>query len=273
MAVVVILVLWDDGDTMRPPTYELLASVTQSVRESGQALLYFAIILPVLVLTAGVVIEFGYLMSQYRLMHSAADMAALVGAQTLPCDASDTGCIGAAERRACTYAANNGFSGCVPDATSNDSANVPPLSCSPYDFVNYGNNSTNPQCKSATAPMSSYAFIEVRLYYSLKVPIFGTAVTLYAHAVARHGQISPKRFAIIVLDPTMSKALTLSGSQGGGLVAVGPVVSDSTASDSIYTGGQSTDVACSGQWYTAANEVVGSTGPAANLTSNTGGTI
>ena len=229
-------------------------------------------VLPALMLAAGVVIEGGYVMNQYRLMQNAADMAALVGAQALPCDKADKACISAAEHRACTYAASNGYSGCTPDATVGDSATVPPLSCSPYDFVNYGNNGTNPSCKSATAPMSDYAFIEVRLYMPLKIPIFGTpAATLYAHAVARHGQVSPKRFAVIVLDPTMSKALTLSGSQGGGLVAVGPIVSDSTAGDSIYTGGQSTDVSCAGQWYTAANEVAPPSGPAANLTSNTGG--
>jgi Flp pilus assembly protein TadG len=242
-------------------------------RETGQALIFFALVLPALLLTVGVVVEGGNLMNQYRQMQSAADMAALVGAQALPCDQSDGACILAAETRACNYAQKNGYSGCAPAATSGTSANVPPLSCSPYDFVNYGNNASNPYCKTGTAPLSSYAFIEVRLYLSLRIPIFGTSLTtLYAHAVARHGQVSPKRFAIIVLDPTQSKALTLSGTQGGGLVAVGPVVSDSTAADSIYTGGSSTDVSCSGQWYTVANENVTSSGPAQNLTSNTGGT-
>jgi Flp pilus assembly protein TadG len=235
--------------------------------------MFFAIILPVLLAAAGLVLGGGFIINEFRLMQSAADMAALVGAQALPCDISDTACIAAAERRACAYAQVNGYDGCVPGASAGTSATVPPLSCSPYDFVNYGNNGINPKCKSATAPMSNYAFIEVRLYLTVRVPILGTSVvTLYAHAVARHGQVSPKRFAVVVLDPTMSKALTLSGSQGGGLVAVGPIVSDSTASDSIYTGGQSTDISCSGQWYTAANEIVPPAGPAANLTSNTGGT-
>ncbi|HEX6508223.1 MAG TPA: pilus assembly protein TadG-related protein [Chloroflexota bacterium] len=241
--------------------------------ESGQALLYFAMVLPVLIFCITLVIGGSYVMNEYRHMQTAADMAALVGAQALPCEITDIACISAAERRACTYAQDNGYSGCTPHASSGTSANVPPLSCSPYDFVNYGNASSNPKCKASSAPLSNYAFIEVRLYLPIKIPFFGgTATTLYAHAVARHGQVSPKRFAVIVLDPTMSKALTLSGSQGGGLVAVGPIVSDSTAADSIYTGGQSTDIACSGQWYTAANEVVPPLGPAANLTSNTGGT-
>lgn len=235
--------------------------------------MFFAIVLPALLAALGLVLGGSFILNEYRLMQSAADMAALVGAQALPCSTSDSGCIAVAERRACTYAQSNGYGGCVPGASAGTSATVPPLSCSPYDFVNYGNNSINPSCKSATAPMSNYAFIEVRLYLTVTVPMLGASVvTLYAHAVARHGQVSPKRFAVVVLDPTMSKALTLSGSAGGGLVAVGPIVSDSLAADSIYTSGQSTDVSCSGQWYTAANEVVPPSGPAGGLTSNTGGT-
>jgi Flp pilus assembly protein TadG len=242
--------------------------------ESGSAVVYFGILMPVILLLLGVVIEGGYVEARYRRMQAAADMAALVGAQALPCSVNgdNNDCIENAETRACDYALANGFSGCVGGATSGSRANVPPLSCSPYDTVNYGNEGTNQNCKSASASPSYYNYIEVKLTQSLGVPIFNSLITLSVHAVARHGQVSPSRFAIEVLDPTQSRALTLSGSKGGGLITVGPIVSNSTASDSIYNGGQSTQVACSGQWYTAANETLPPSGPAAGVNSNTGGT-
>lgn len=239
--------------------------------ERGQAVIFAAIVMPVLIMALGMVAIGGYTVSTYRSMQAAADVAALTGAQGLPCATTDTSCLTAVEQHACQYAASNGYADCTPGASTGASANVPPLSCSPYDFVNYGNASTNPSCKSTNAAVTMYSFIEVRLTRTIPAPPFVPALTLSAHAVARHGQVSPKRFAIIALDPTQSKALTFSGSQGGGLVTVGPVISDSTASDSIYTGGQSTQTACSGEWYTAAAEMAPPNAPAANLTSNTTG--
>jgi hypothetical protein len=56
--------------------------------------------------------------------------------------------------------------------------------CSPYDFIDYGNGSSNASCKSASAP-TSYSYIEVRLQKNFgNVPIFNIPVTLSAHAVA-----------------------------------------------------------------------------------------
>lgn len=244
----------------------------QSIRdEGGQALIFAAIVMPALILAMGVAVMGAYTVNTYRNMQAAADLAALAGAQGLPCGNTDTACLNAVEQHACQYAVSNGYGDCAPGAMTGSSANVPPVSCSPYDFLNYGNAGVNPNCKSSVNAVTMYAYIEVRL--TRVIPVFPLlpSVTLSAHAVARHGQVSPKRFAIITLDPTQSKALTFSGSQGGGMVTVGPVVSDSTASDSIYTGGQSTQTACSGEWYTAAMETPPPAGPAANLTSDTGG--
>lgn len=242
-------------------------------RETGQAMVFFAVVMPGLMFALGLTVEGGYLIVQYRHLQVAADMAALVGAQSLPCTTTDTSCMTTAEQKGCTYASRNDGNAitCQPGTTGASYAAVPPVTCSPYDTIDYGNDGTG-GCKTNSNTLTIYDYIEVRLSQTFSVPIFGNVITLSAHAVARKGQPGPRRFAIIVLDPTQSKALNMSGSQGGGLMVVGPIVSDSVASDSIYTGGQSTQEACDGQWYTSANEVVPPNGPAANVISNTGGT-
>lgn len=247
-------------------------SLPSGRHEGGQAVIFAAIVMPVLIIALGAVVIGGLAVTAYRNMQATADLAALVAAQGLPCATTDTGCITAVEQQACQYAATRGYAGCTPGATTGPSANVPPVSCSPYDFMNYGNAGSNPNCKSTAATVTMYAYVEVRLTQDIPTPPFAPSITLSAHAVARHGQVSPKRFAIIILDPTQAKALTFSGSQGGGLITIGPVMSDSIAPDSIYTGGQSTQVACSGEWYTAAAETPPPNGPAANLASDTAGT-
>src|SRR5579885_1184656 len=79
--------------------------------ESAQALLFFAVIAPLLLLTMVLAIEAGSLFAEHQRLQSAADVAALVGAQDLPCATSNSTCITTAENDACTYATNNGFSG------------------------------------------------------------------------------------------------------------------------------------------------------------------
>lgn len=218
-------------------------------REDAQAMIFFAVVSAVLALTMGLVIEGGRAFVQYRSLQAAADMSAIVGAQALPCGLTDTGCMTAAETLACQTAASNGFSTCSNG--TGPGAFVPPITCSPYDSsIDYGNDNGDPtpygnaSCKSTTAPVSSYDYIEVQLSSDLgNVPIFNVPVTLSAHAVARHGVPSPKDFAVSQLHRT------------GGQFSVGGsftfFVNGSTFANGTFSLGGQSDTACEGGFFTA----------------------
>jgi len=222
--------------------------------ESGQAMIFFAVLLSTLCMTTGLAVEGGNMMVQYRKLQSAADMAALIGAQKLPCGTADTTCIASAEQQACNDAASNGFANCTVGGARSPSANVPPQTCSPYDFIDYANGSFNHSCKSASVP-TSYSYIEVRLQKSFgTVPIFNVPVTLSAHAVAKHGTASAGDYAIISLS--RNTALSIGGS------ATVQTVGSVFANDGISGGG--TADTCNGGWYSA--------GTVSNVSSDTTGT-
>ncbi len=246
-----------------------LLSILRDRSESGQTMIFFAVLLSTLCMTTGLAVEGGYMMVQYRKMQSAADMAALIGAQNLPCGTADATCVGNAEQQACDNAASNGFAGCAVGSavqqTCNDAsngisgctagnANVPPLTCSPYDFIDYGNGCSNPNSKSASVP-TSYSYIEVRLQKNFGiVPIFNVPVTLSAHAVAKHGTALPGDYAISSLDP----ATPLSIDGNSTVQTVGSVFANGSIS-----GGKISN-ACDGGWYSA--------GAISGVTSDTSGT-
>jgi len=235
-----------------------LFSILRDRSESGQAMIFFAVLLSTLCMTTGLAVEGGNMMVQYRKLQSAADMAALIGAQKLPCGTADTACIAGAEQQACNEAASNGFSSCTVGGAGSPSANVPPQTCSPYDFIDYGNGSSNHNCKTASVP-TSYNYIEVRLQKSFgTVPIFNVPVTLSAHAVAKHGIASAGDYAIISLSPTTP--LSISGHTT--VQSVGSVFSNG----GISGHGNPTANSCDGGWYSA--------GPISNssLVSDTSGT-
>jgi Flp pilus assembly protein TadG len=236
-----------------PATSPHEIKTSKTLRQSGQAMILFAILLPVLMGILGLAVEGGRVWVEYRKMQAAADLAALVGAQKLPCGLSDSTCMSAAATLACTYAANNGFSGCVSQGTSGQFAHVPPVTCSPYDFLDYGNDSTaaNPtSCKATTRSLAFQDYIEVNLTDSLgTIPIFNVPVTLGTHAVARHGEPSTKDFAVSVLDPSpqqSNSAMVIGGSLQ--LVINGITFSNG----GINVNGLSTPAkACDGGWESA----------------------
>lgn len=214
-------------------------------------MIFFAVLAPALFGTAGIAIEGGRVFVEYRRVQAAADMAAIVGAQALPCTTSNSGCVAKAETQACDYASKNGFSGCTAGGTtaSAATANVPPLSCSPYDFIDYGNGSNNAKCKSSVAP-TSYYYIEVKLSNSLgTVPIFNIPVTLSAHAVARKGPRTSGDFAIMTLDP--NTPLNMGGN------ATVQVVGSVFGQGGVQAGGSAYAIACQGGWYAADGGVNG----------------
>ncbi|MGI8967989.1 MAG: pilus assembly protein TadG-related protein [Chloroflexota bacterium] len=235
--------------------------------ESGQAMIMAAVLMTALMGTMGLAVEGGNAFVQYRQLQSAADMAAVVGAQDLPCATTvpeGAKCQTKAQQDGCTYAANNGYTGCFgctyPANNGSDGcvagsswASVPPKSCSPYDFEDWGNGSTNPSCKSSTAP-PFYDYIEVHLSKSLgNVPIFNIPVTLSAHAVAKHGVGIPADYALV----SLSKTTHLS--EGGHSTVQ---ITGSGFSNAGVDGGVS---ACQGGWYSAGpvdpNVTTDSTGP------------
>src|SRR5579863_10549124 len=103
--------------------------------ESGQSMIMIAVLMPVLVGIMGLAVEGGRVFVEYHHMQAAADMAAIVGAQDLPCSLSDTTCQGNATYDACSFAAKNGFgntvANCQAGSDSVANAYVPPSSCSP----------------------------------------------------------------------------------------------------------------------------------------------
>jgi len=194
-------------------------------------------------MTAGLTIEGGRVYAEYRHLQSAADMAATVGAQSLPCNTTDTSCIQASETAACNAASANGYSSCTVGGTSAPTANVPPLSCSPYGFIDYGNGSTNSNCKDGGTP-PFYDYIEVQLSDQLgTIPIFNTPVTLYAHAVAKHGILQPSDFALVTLSPTVP--FHMGGSNTTNII--GSVF----ANGGISGTGSSDPTSCAGGWFSA----------------------
>lgn len=219
--------------------------------EAGQSMILFAVLGSVLMMIMGLAIEGGNLFTQYRHMQSAADMAALVGAQDLPCNVNDSllaSCKQIAETDACNYAANNGYPNCSPEGSNAPAAYVPPRSCSPYDFIDYGNGSTNASCKTGTTPIQYY-YIEVQLAQTaFTVPIFNVSVNLYAHAVARRHVPTPGDYALITLSPGPG-ALSVGGSStveiGGSVFSNGSI---------SVNGAAGTFTTCDGGWNTAATE-------------------
>lgn len=225
---------------------------TLAGRDTGQAMILIAALLPVLIGMLLLVIEAGRVVVEFRRLQSAADVAAMVGAQALPCstDSTATGCLAAAASAACNNAIGNGYT-CSPqtrDSSNRTSqADVPPVSCSPYDFMDYGNGSGNgtpfatPACKPAQPP-PFYDYLEVQLTYSLgTIPVFNIPVSLYAHAVAKHGVGVPGDYAVVQLNP--AAALSMGGSNTANIIG------------SIFANGGitgiSSDTACGGGWFSA----------------------
>ncbi|MGH2447603.1 MAG: pilus assembly protein TadG-related protein, partial [Chloroflexota bacterium] len=222
--------------------------------ENGQALILIAVMFPLLVLLMGVGIEGGRVFAEHQQVQSAADVSALAGAQALPCSTTDTTCITNAEQVACDYAKDNGVTSCSPGTGSYPSADVPPVSCSPYDFEDYGNGATNPKCKSATAP-PFYDYVEVQLTKSLGVvPIFQIPVTVSAHAVAKHGVLEPGDFALVTLNTTCP-SMNMTGSNETTIIG-------SAFSNGCISGNGS--LTCSGGWFAS--------GSISGVTTEDGGT-
>jgi len=230
--------------------------------ESGQSLIFVAVMGATLMGIMGLAVLGGHVFVEFRRMQAAADMAAIVGAQKLPCDTTDATCISNAEGQACDYAQKNGYGGggtggttCATSTKSNGygnsaittTASVPPTSCSPYDFLDYGNNSSCPG--RSASQQTQYVFIEVRIQEPMTVPIFNISFTLDAHAVAKQGVASPTDFAVSVLDPNANPAFTMGGSTN-------TVVVGDTMANGAYalTGTGGAEVSCDGSWFTAASQ-------------------
>ncbi len=239
-------------------------------RERGQAMIFFAILASAMFMMMGLAVEGGRLFVEYRHMQAAADMAALVGAQDLPCPGSLSCDQVKDEAYWCAFtnyygAGNvpgNGGVGCTSSGTAQSPVSgpiavkvcVPPMSLSPYDGVNYG---TDPSCANPSPSSPGNGFIEVQMTQAVQVPIFNASFTMYTHAIARHGEDTPKDFALTILNPTMAGALSMGGKSSNSLIVVGSVMSDSTSTSggqSIGLTGNSAPVTCDGGWYTSANE-------------------
>jgi hypothetical protein len=231
--------------------------------ESGQTLIFFAVLAPLLFAILGLAVEGGLVFSEYRHMQAAADEAALVGAQDLPNTSQ-------AITDACLFSQNNGYDDCSTGGTSTTTVCVPPKSLSAYNGLNYQEGNT------ACANSGSNNYIEVQVQKPVQLfPIFAQylglgSFTLSAHAIARHGTPSKEDYAISILERTLCPGLTLSGSSP--VVVVGPVISDCGSSNSISTGGSQAFVACNGQWLVSGPEAYPPAGSAGNLRSLTGGT-
>lgn len=236
-------------------------------------MIFLAVMASALMMIMGLAVEGGRVLVQYRSMSAAVDMAALVGAQKLPCNSSNTTCITTAESLACTYLANNGYSGCTSGggAGAAISADVPPTSCSPYDTVDYGNDNYgsghgNASCKSALSQPTAYSYIEVHLTQQVTVPIFNLSFNLYAHAVARRGKTTPADFAVATLDPTDSQALLAYGNTN--TIIVGSAMSNGGIA---ISGNSSAEQTCAGAWYANGSIASGVTSANANGTNSTVG--
>ncbi len=221
--------------------------------ERGQAIIFLAIVIPVVALVMGLAVEMGRAVVTYRQMQAAADMAALVGAQDLP-EAPST-----AQSDACSYVQNNGFDSCTAGGTTTNGTSttvvcIPPASNSPYSFISYGGN------KDCSSPTSSN-YIEVQITNDIGViPVFNTGLTLSVKAVARNGIPGVFDYAIAALDPTSGNkgGITFGGSHG--LITNGSVISNSTNGNSITNPGNGQVITCNGKYYNAAAETEASAG-------------
>lgn len=240
----------------------LLSEVKQYIprAENAQAMVFFAVVISAIALTCGLALEGGRAFVEYRRMQAAADMAAIVGAQALPCTLSDFTCITPAETLACQTAVNNGFScangNVLPAGTpvvAAPAAYVPPVTCSPYDPIDYGNDNGDPapfgnaSCKSTPAGLNLYSYMEVKLTDDLGVvPIFNVPIVLSAHAVARHGVPSPKDYAVSQLDKSAAGQLSVSNNftffVNGAIFANG-----------VLKPGKNASTTCEGGYFTASN--------------------
>src|SRR5947209_6061178 len=230
--------------------------------ENGQAMIFFAVVASSLFMTMGLAVEGGNLFAQYRRMQSAADMAALVAAQDLPCSISSS-CSGTPQTDACSYAKTNlqkenvGETFTCNAGTGNDIyVTIPPRSCSPYDFIDYGNNSTNARCRvgdglgtrqSASQTYSYY--VEVEITRTIHVPVLNVTFPMHVHAVARQGYPTPTDFAITLLNPTMSQEFYQFGSSN--VVTIGSIMADSSSSNAIDANSGKLTESCDGGFFTA----------------------
>ncbi len=222
--------------------------------EDGQTTIFVALILSTLMLVMALAVEGGGVLVSYRAMQSAADVAALTAAQDLPCTTSSTSCISTAKQDGCNYAQSNGFgggwngsngcsagSGTAAFALSGNvtpTVSVPPTSCSPYNFIDYGNGTS---CGSVTP--SQYNFAEVTIQQTFKVPVFNQTITLSAHAVARRNLSTNAGYTLVELDP--SNPLSMGGN------TTVQITGSVFANGGISGGGSSTSDTCAGGWYSA----------------------
>lgn len=215
--------------------------------ERGQAIIFLAIVVPVLALIMGLAVEAGRIVVTYRQMQAAADMAAMVGAQDLP-NAPST-----ARSDACTYVQNNGFDSCTVGGTTTNGASktivcVPPQSNSPYSFLSYGGNA---DCSTATT--SNY--IEVQITDNLgTIPVFNTPISLGVKAVARYGIPGIFDYAIVALDPTATNNQGLFFNPNNGVITNGSMLSNNNTTSSVNQSGSGDIVSCNGRMYATGNE-------------------
>lgn len=232
-------------------------------REGGQAIIFAAICFMVLALVMSLAIQGGRVYTQYRRLQAATDMAALVGAQTLPCSTnpgSNSTCVSTAQTAACDILSKSLF----PQASCSSSvAAIPPIACSPYDFEPYGNApiasgyptptavssgtvpTPNPNCRAVKSSPIDYRYIEVTASKSLgTIPVFGTDVSLTAHAVARHGPITSGDYAIDILSPSTKFYI-----QGNANLSVTGSVFANAGSNFGNNGSGKYALTCDGGWF------------------------
>lgn len=182
--------------------------------EAGQAIVLFGLMLTALLGLSALAVDGGSLYLLRRQTQSAADLAALAGAQRYY-DGATADMISAAR----TYATSNGFSGAV--------VSVPP----------------------ASGPHTGQAqYVEVIVEQSARTFFGGilgiNSVPVSARAVARGGRDTPP-YAIVAISPTARPAI---GFDGGGQVFVGGagMMSDSAGDPSINQGASAGDVRVEG---------------------------
>lgn len=243
-------------------------------------MIFVAILASALMAITGMAVEGSRIAVEYRQMQNAADMAALVGAQSAGCATSGIGsssCIQAAIKAACDTAYKNGYGGgtnagqtdCTSTSSTTVHAYIPPQVCSPYS-ADYGNGKVPSNSCSGSTTSSYYNYLEVTIQKNLgTVPLMNVGIQPYAHAIAKKGSMSPRDFALVALDHTLTRALSFSGNAGSksagtcGVCIVGSIMSNSSDSSSIYVGGSGVEFTCGGQWYT--NSTSETTVPNSNM--------
>lgn len=182
---------------------------TRSIRRSGlrEAKIFamVAVLLPVLLGMAGLVIDGGLVMSSYRQTQNAADAAAMAGAKALLNNQSPSAAVTA-------YLSGNGMN--LANAAT---VNNPPLN-GPY---------ANP-----SAPLSKNNYVEVILTNNVNVflitliPGLGNVQTVTARAVAGIEPVAPEA-GVILLDPQPSGGVGLSEHGNPVLKVSGGIIIDS----------------------------------------------